>query len=98
MKWIESYLYCRTQQVKLLNTLTDNFIAYSEVPQGSNLGLLLFLIFIINLPSIFDNTINILLYAEMYTNIRSDENCKYLQNNLVFFIISFIGANLIFSL
>lgn len=58
LKCIESYLYWRTRQVKLLNILSDDFVAYSGIPQGSDLSpLLLFLIFINDLSPIFDSGI-----------------------------------------
>lgn len=34
LKLIEFYLYCRIKLVKLLNTLSNGFIAHSGVPQG----------------------------------------------------------------
>lgn len=41
-KPIKSYIYSRQQEVKIGNELSNTFIATSGVPQGSNLGHLVF--------------------------------------------------------
>lgn len=73
LKWIESYLYCRIQRVKPSNTLFSDFIAYFLVPRGSRLGPLLFLIFVNDSASVFDDYIDVLLFADdtkKYTAVR----------------------------
>lgn len=75
LKWIESYLYYRIQQIKLSNTLSNDFIVYSGVSQlGSYLVNPLFLTFINNIITSFDVGITILLFSD---NIKINTKKKY---------------------
>lgn len=67
LNWIYSYLTNRVQSVNILFQYFDDYPVTSGVKQGSVLELLLFLIFI-NLLSVLDTNINILLFVENYAN------------------------------
>jgi hypothetical protein len=73
--WIKSFLSNRTQAVALENTISDNADVESGVPQGSELGPVLFLIYINDITN--NITSNIRLFADdctIYRQIKTKED------------------------
>ena len=64
LKRFESYLTNRTQRVSLCSHLSDPAYVTCGVPQGSILGLLLFLVFITDLPLALKDSAAVDLYAD----------------------------------
>ena len=85
--WFKSYLADRCYAVRLGQHLSRHFRASSGVPQGSNLGLLLFLLYINDVTSVLTDS-NCLLYADdtqIYREIRNPEDHQRLQAPLIEF-------------
>ena len=82
-KWINSWLFGRTQQVVLDRQASDQVPMLSGVPQGWVLDPVLFLIFINDLP---DNIrYSARLFADdcvLYMNVNSLQDCLILQEDL----------------
>jgi hypothetical protein len=81
--WFESFLSNRKFKVRFLNSLSTIYSANSGVPQGSNLGPLLFIIYINEL--IEDISCDVAVYADdikIYCKIESKQDHQKIQLNL----------------
>ena len=82
--FFRSYLCNRCQRVVVRGYTSHPFIPGSGVPQGSNLGPLLFLLFINSLVNIINNS-KCLLFADdlkLYAQINTNDDSVNLQNDL----------------
>lgn len=82
--FFNSYLTNRQLFVVCGGHSSNIYTASSGVPQGSNLGPLLFLIFLNDIIDVI--TVNFLIYADdlkIYSRIKSADDCRELQNSLV---------------
>ena len=83
LSWFESYLSLRTQRVSLNSKSSGPSEVINGVPQGSILGILLFLIFINDLPLFLQNmSTNVGLYADDTTIYYIDRDKPSLARQL----------------
>jgi len=84
VSFFSSYLQFRKQRVVVKGFYSDYFVSTSGVPQGSNLGPLLFLLFINSVAKEIRNC-NILMYADdlkLYSKINNVSDSEALQDDL----------------
>ena len=83
LTWIESFLSGRSQSVKVRNSQSDFIPVTSGVPQGSVLGPLLFIAFIVDLPCVISSASKIFADdTKLYRKIESIEDSDLLQQDL----------------
>ena len=85
LRWFASYLSNRQQRVVLEGAFSDWLPVTSEVPQGSILGPLLFLVFANEMPSYVQHGSSLALFADdskLYRPIDSVSSPALLQSDL----------------
>ena len=85
--WFMSFVSSRTSSVKINSSLSSPYVNIHSVPQGSVLGPILFIIYILPIKSIFHKYPNIhyLLYADdlhIYTSFLSSSYSDLIQMSM----------------
>ena len=95
LKWFTSYLHCRKQHVHVNNTTSPDLLIKHGVPQGSNLGPTLFLIYINDLPAavplakffMFADDSNLVVSAD------TPEELEIITNQALFLVNKWVEKN-----
>ena len=99
MEWFKHYLTGRKQYVLYNNTQSSKQYITCGVPQGSVLGLLLFLIYIKDIPNCLKHSKSI-VFADDTTIFASCKNMKTLYNNMNYLsnLVNWFKAKIMLSL
>ena len=81
LDWFKSYLYTRKQIVQIGTAKSSPLTLHTGVPQGSNLGPLLFIIYI-NDMYVSTNTGNVIHFADDTCLLFTFESIQQLQSNI----------------
>ena len=82
IKWIASYLHNRLMKVKINGVFSNAYKMNTGVPAGSILGPVLFLIFINDIPPIFEKYCKVLLFADdckLMMQIKNEDDAGKFQ-------------------
>ncbi len=84
IKWFDSYLTNRQQRVTVLGATSTTLPVTSGVPQGSILGPVLFALYVNDLPDAvkFSQAAMFADDTKLFSTIKSENDCKHLQNDL----------------
>ena len=83
LNWLESFLTKRFQSVVCEGQTSSQCPVTSGLPQGTVLGLLLFLIYINDLPDNVQSSVRLFAdHALLYGIVASDADCNLLQSDL----------------
>ena len=82
ISWIEFFITSRSQAVTIENNISSTTVVLSGVPQGSVLGPLLFILYVNDIESIFNESIIFKLFADdlkLYNSLDTNFHHSHMQ-------------------